>query len=380
MNARAHSWIQSSAWGLYNPVIPKYIRAMVFGVSLLWLMASNAIAYQFAYPDLGCDLYWTEADCGVMTSPYDPTQPACFWDPTVETPCAFLEPSSSYSPERMIIIIILMLAIDPVATLVEFIFMDVFNAPRKPSRRAVALTRAQKKFIWQARAEERELKEQRSLDVSFVLPALGEVPSPNSAGFRQAWDMNDPDSNKSGGVELGGREPSSASSAASEAADNDDDFDGIAAAGMPRQASAATHGNAKKKTAKHGHVRRGHRGAAKLRKLMSGSANDASGDDDELAPEVEETAIALPDPSDKPAFDAFVDGVAARECLRVVERLEELNDALKQLEASACASDEHFVPFRFVCYTPRPCLVDTIIARHRDGKIADRTLAMKCRA
>ena len=55
-----HAWISASAWGPYDPIVPKYIRAQVLGISMLWLMVAVAVQKQLSSPDLGCDLYTNE--------------------------------------------------------------------------------------------------------------------------------------------------------------------------------------------------------------------------------------------------------------------------------------------------------------------------------
>ena len=55
-----HAWVSASAWGPYDPIVPKYIRAQVLGISMLWLMVAVAVQKQLSSPDLGCDLYTNE--------------------------------------------------------------------------------------------------------------------------------------------------------------------------------------------------------------------------------------------------------------------------------------------------------------------------------
>ena len=82
-----HGWVSASAWGAYDPLVPRYIRAECLALEMLWLMASEALLQQFLNPDLGCSQYLTESDCLVMTSPYDPSKQACAWTVTNLVAC-----------------------------------------------------------------------------------------------------------------------------------------------------------------------------------------------------------------------------------------------------------------------------------------------------
>ena len=82
-----HSWISASAWGAYDPIVPRYIRAECLALEMLWLMYAEALLYEFLYPDLGCSLFMTESDCLTMSSPYDPDELACAWTVINAIPC-----------------------------------------------------------------------------------------------------------------------------------------------------------------------------------------------------------------------------------------------------------------------------------------------------
>lgn len=64
-----HPILEAFAWGPFDPVVPKYIRVQVLALTLLWLMAAEALLYMMLYPDLGCNDFPTEAECIGMTSP-----------------------------------------------------------------------------------------------------------------------------------------------------------------------------------------------------------------------------------------------------------------------------------------------------------------------
>ena len=76
--AANHSWVAVCA---SEPAVPCYVRAQILAISLLWLMGGVAVLYEFLYPELGCSQYTNEASCLEMTSPYDPNESACEWDP-----------------------------------------------------------------------------------------------------------------------------------------------------------------------------------------------------------------------------------------------------------------------------------------------------------
>ena len=116
-----HGWVSASAWGVHDPIVPKYIRAQVFGISMLWLMVAVAVQTQLTKPDLGCDQYTNEADCLVMTSPFDPTVAACAWSPTIAPPCDAAPPevSSQFTPLQIAMLVITMLCVDPFARIIE---------------------------------------------------------------------------------------------------------------------------------------------------------------------------------------------------------------------------------------------------------------------
>ena len=110
-----HGWIAASAWGPFDPITPRYIRAQVLGISTLWLLVALAVQMQLAHPDLGCEQYTNEADCLVMTSPFDPNERACAWDPLLEDACALAPPDAStqFTPLNMAMLVIVMLTDQP---------------------------------------------------------------------------------------------------------------------------------------------------------------------------------------------------------------------------------------------------------------------------
>ena len=38
-----HSWLSASAWGSFDPIVPRHIRSMVLAIEILWTMAANAV-------------------------------------------------------------------------------------------------------------------------------------------------------------------------------------------------------------------------------------------------------------------------------------------------------------------------------------------------
>ena len=98
-----HGWLSASAWGAFDPLVPKHVRAQVLGIQMLWLMVAVAVTQQLGQPDLRCERYTNEADCLVMSSPFDPGAAACAWDPALEDACALAPPdaSSQFTPLNM---------------------------------------------------------------------------------------------------------------------------------------------------------------------------------------------------------------------------------------------------------------------------------------
>ena len=116
-----YRWVSASAWGVFDPLVPKYIRAQVLGISMLWLMAAVAVSSMLKSPDLGCDLYTNEADCLVMSSPIDPSVAACAWDPMFAPPCDTAPPDTSnqFTPINIALLVLIMLCIDPFILVIE---------------------------------------------------------------------------------------------------------------------------------------------------------------------------------------------------------------------------------------------------------------------
>ena len=147
-----HEWVSASVWGAFDPIVPKYIRAQILGISLLWIMAGIAVCEQLKHPDLGCDTYVNEADCLVMTAPFDASVAACVWDPAVTPPCATAPPdtSSAFTPLNMAMLVAVLLCIDPFILVIEAIYLSVFNAPRPKSRSSLSAkqARVQQRWAW----------------------------------------------------------------------------------------------------------------------------------------------------------------------------------------------------------------------------------------
>jgi len=149
-----HDWIASSAWGPYEPMVPKYIRAQVLGISLLWIMVGQALCFQLSYPDLGCDLYMTEYDCTLMVAPFDPPfdrPPACAWDPTLEVPCSMTQPEGMYTVMSLVLMVAVLILIEPIIIFVEWLYHNIFNAPRakRRSRKEEEAASQQQQWAWE---------------------------------------------------------------------------------------------------------------------------------------------------------------------------------------------------------------------------------------
>ena len=127
----------------------------------------------FEAPDLGCNEFETEPDCYTLTSPYsapwEAPGPACFWDPdiTCDPPmhdgagcCALIEPDpENWTVERVMAILICMFVIEPFVIAMEWVMLNIINAPvaRRRDPRALVFARAQQRFVWESLAREREV-------------------------------------------------------------------------------------------------------------------------------------------------------------------------------------------------------------------------------
>ena len=68
----------------------------------------NRCAWRPAALVAACNMIEDFEECGTsITSPYDPSKPACFWDPDVDPRCAMIEPDpESWTIERIMAILI----------------------------------------------------------------------------------------------------------------------------------------------------------------------------------------------------------------------------------------------------------------------------------
>ena len=65
-----HSWLSASGFGPFSPVTPRPTRTIRFAIEVIWLMCSEALAFQFCYADLGCATYRTKDSCETLQNPY----------------------------------------------------------------------------------------------------------------------------------------------------------------------------------------------------------------------------------------------------------------------------------------------------------------------
>jgi hypothetical protein len=84
---------EATSIGLFDPGVPRYIRTVAFLIDQLWAMASQAVLFQFSYPDIGCEEFTTVEDCERMASPFEASQPACAWHREHLPQCEFFSPS-----------------------------------------------------------------------------------------------------------------------------------------------------------------------------------------------------------------------------------------------------------------------------------------------
>ena len=65
-----HSWLNASGVGPFSPVTPRPTRTILFAIEIIWLMCSEALAFQFCYADIGCATYTTQELCERVKNPY----------------------------------------------------------------------------------------------------------------------------------------------------------------------------------------------------------------------------------------------------------------------------------------------------------------------
>ena len=150
--AEEHSWVSASAWGAYDPSIPRHIKSQVLAIQILWVMVSQAVYRQFTNPDLGCGLYTTEDDCLVMDAAWPAEGNACVWDITLEEPCytAPADTSNQFSLLNMLLIAVVMMCTKPFDVAVAWTYDLIFNAATARSRSKAMMDMAseQQRYVW----------------------------------------------------------------------------------------------------------------------------------------------------------------------------------------------------------------------------------------
>ena len=301
-----HSWLSASAWGPFDPLVSKHMRAQMLGIEMLWVMLVVAVTQQLEEPELGCERYTNEADCLVMTSPFDPGAAACAWDPALEDACALAPPdaSSQFTPLNMSLLVIGMFLINPILLLVEWFYLSVFNAPRAGLKTGEH-ARQQQRWVWEAAARRRQPEQ----------------------GAEAAAGEPDAERAELAGWETPPHEPPG--SAAGELATIAPAYDVWVCCASTADPKSHVESDDPGVDMSARHVREV-RGSLTVRlqpaKLIlrprsSASASGGGGDE-----------AALPDPNDSAALDAFIEMTTARECLAVVARRAELTRALEYVE------------------------------------------------
>jgi hypothetical protein len=155
-----HGFIYASPWGPYDPLIPRHIRSQILGVHLLWLLTGEAVMCMYESPDIGCEDFESYEECISMTSPYNPEMNACLWQPDGLPRCSLIEPDPEdwSDPARAIAIVICMVVLEPFLIAVEWLYLNILNAPTAQQRSAseIELGREQQKFVWAALAQKLE--------------------------------------------------------------------------------------------------------------------------------------------------------------------------------------------------------------------------------
>ena len=150
--AEEHTWIAASAWGAYDPNMPRHIKSQTLAIEILWVMVSQAVYRQFTNPDLGCSLHTTEDDCLVTDAAWPAKGGACVWDTTLEEPCytAPADTSERFSLLNMLLIVLVSMVTKPFVVLVQWTYQLIFNAAtaRPRSKAMMALASEQQQWVW----------------------------------------------------------------------------------------------------------------------------------------------------------------------------------------------------------------------------------------
>ena len=90
--------------------------------------------------------------------------------------CALIEPDpENWTVERVMAILICMFIIEPFVIAMEWVMLNVVNAPvaRRRDPRALAFARAQQRFVWESLAREREVDSEAECEADAGTPRLG---------------------------------------------------------------------------------------------------------------------------------------------------------------------------------------------------------------
>ena len=113
---------------VFAVVVVAVIVASVAGPCGPWqrLAASHRLVLQFMN---GGDSPIARVRMPACECRYDSKQPACYWDPTLETPCLFFAPdaSNNYSMRNMVALIAVLMAIEPFVLFLECASISLFH-------------------------------------------------------------------------------------------------------------------------------------------------------------------------------------------------------------------------------------------------------------
>jgi len=123
-----HDWV--SIVYVYSSSYPRELRLVYLVCCTVWLMVANAVAFIIAYPEMHCEQYETEYECGLKPSPIDQRSPACVWDPIARPPvCIFNEPDDSDPTVAIMIALIVGVIMVPFDMALEWIFESLIYPP-----------------------------------------------------------------------------------------------------------------------------------------------------------------------------------------------------------------------------------------------------------
>ncbi|KAJ8612814.1 hypothetical protein CTAYLR_002026 [Chrysophaeum taylorii] len=104
---------------IYDGSRSRPLRALKLFSEYVWLLAGEAALYLLAFPDLGCDDYVTEDDCGKPKSPYFPSIPACKWNEDYDPQCQANASQGAALTTYVILLCFLSMVLIPLSMIID---------------------------------------------------------------------------------------------------------------------------------------------------------------------------------------------------------------------------------------------------------------------